>query len=434
MRHFVLALGLAAFGCGASGPGEHGNTGSGGTEANAGTGGTTSNAGTTSGGSGGTSGPGGTAGNGGTNTTSGGTSGAGGSAGGSGGDGPIPHMPGECNELAEVGVWENITPPDVPLENGNHAASRFVVNPQNTAILYLGTNRYGIHKTTDCGASWEKANTGTNGSAVDQGMQWAMAIDHVDPEVLYVNTGYGDVNSGVWKSTNGGVDWAQFIPDEYMGVLIYSFASGFALDPTNHQHLLVTPHFTCNTNKVDGKPTTEHCQLETTDAGETWSILEDTPAVGEGGGQWMQDENTWFWSSYFGGLSRTTNAGASWQQVVPNGHYANTDGVSPDGGQTWFTGAEFNVQWSTDGGATWDDIDGSPGTTFMACDADNLFSVRGSSFHSASTSDPTQWTELPSPTFPFPDNAPSWELKYDPDHHLLYSLHASSGIWRMRTE
>ena len=63
-----------------------------------------------------------------------------------------------------------------------------------------------------------------------------------------------------------------------------------------------------------------------------------------------------------------------------------------------------------------------------------LFGVRGSSFHSATTSDPTQWTELPSPAFPYPDTVMSWELKYDPDHHLLYSLHASNGFWRVRTE
>ena len=61
------------------------------------------------------------------------------------------------------------------------------------------------------------------GSALDKGRQWTMAIDPVNSSVLYANSGYGP--AGLYKSTNGGVDWTQILPPSIMSVFD---AGGFA--------------------------------------------------------------------------------------------------------------------------------------------------------------------------------------------------------------
>jgi hypothetical protein len=353
-------------------------------------------------------------------------------------DAPV-HTPGPCTSLGAVGTWEHVTPKEVSLDEKfdtpaglNYGVHSFVVNPLDSAVVYLGTSAQGIYKTTDCGATWKHVNTGKNGSMLDQGRQWTFVIDPVDPNVLYTNTGYSPKGSIAWKSTNGGVDWEEFISPEYVKALQFgSFVHHISIDPTQPKHLIVTPHFECEIGAVGGLPKTKNCLLETMDAGATWRILEGTPGSGEGAGQWMVDSKTWFWAAYFDGLYRTIDGGASWQRVYDGG-YADPAAFSPGGGK-WFTGGEFNVLASPDG-TTWKTIEGSPGASQVTGDGEILFVSRGAAYHSAAVADPTKWTKLPSPPFGNPDTARSWGLEYDPEHHVLYSLNSIDGFWRMRTK
>jgi hypothetical protein len=99
-----------------------------------------------------------------------------------------------------------------------------------------------------------------------------------------------------------------------------------------------------------------------------------------------------------------------------------------------YTGAEFNLLGSEDDGATWKIVPNSPGVSNVTGDANLIFVSRGASYQSASLSDLSKWTKLSSPPFAKPDEARSWRLVYDPDHHLLYSVNSIDGSWRMRTE
>src|SRR5258707_10812982 len=62
---------------------------------------------------------------------------------------------------AQVGVWENITPPGV-LADPNFKAQKgfgtnaFLIDGSNSANITLGTDHMGIYRTTDCGATWTK--------------------------------------------------------------------------------------------------------------------------------------------------------------------------------------------------------------------------------------------------------------------------------------
>lgn len=105
-----------------------------------------------------------------------------------------------------------------------HTIARIVVHPKDPDTVYVAAtgNEWtdnadrGVYKTTDGGESWEQVlyiddRTG----AID------LVIHPEDPDILYAATwqrirrwwndprveeGYG--NSGLWKTTNGGADWA----------------------------------------------------------------------------------------------------------------------------------------------------------------------------------------------------------------------------------
>jgi hypothetical protein len=424
---------LIAFslGCGANAPNggseSTGSGGAGGSSGNAAFGGTSS-AGTNSAG---TNSAGSSAGGG---DSSGGTSGAGSSAGGTGGTDPLPHVVTPCDALPEPGTWEEITPPGVALDDGEYGTNMFVMNPQDTSVVTLGTSKQGVWRTTDCGSSWTKMNTGTNGTSLDQGRQWSMVIDPVNPDTIYTVTGYGP--NGVWKTTNGGVDWNEIVPQD---VLSAFESGGFThlvnIDPTDPLHLTVSPHFSCLGEHAP------NCLIETTDGGATWAILDDSPPAGEGSGRAMLDYDTWLWSKGFDGLYRTSNRGESWTLVGgQEGYSRNSFRRAPDG--TIYNPAAFDIKASTDDGMSWYKVENSPGTEVLTVSTKRIWASAGACVAKAdeprqpisyaSVDDPTTWTELPGP-----NPGLDWggdHLEYDADHGLLYISACRSGFWRVRVD
>ncbi|HEV8247166.1 MAG TPA: hypothetical protein VGP93_15420, partial [Polyangiaceae bacterium] len=241
---------LLLFSCGASPDstpgGSAGAAGATGTGGKAGGGAAASAGASGSAASGGTAGKGGSAG-----LNAGGSSGA--SAGGAAGSGgSAPHTVGKCDDLGEIGVWENITPEGVPEVNS------FAVAPSNPAIVYLATRGYGVFKTTDCGATFARIDDGASDVDGPTGTpgSWTMEADQTDADVVYMNNGYGI--SGVFKTTNGGVHWTQIITPDAKAALQYGgFVENIAIDRSDHLHVTVTPHFSCES------PHSSSCLVET---------------------------------------------------------------------------------------------------------------------------------------------------------------------------
>jgi hypothetical protein len=349
---------------------------------------------------------------------------------------PTPPRPVEvwpCSRATYTGAWEHITPESVNLaadfqtpSGDNFGVHSVVVDAANAGTVYIGTSGQGVYKSRDCGSTWAHISTGTNGEMVDRGRNWTFVVDD---ETVYTNSGYG-VGS-VWKSLNGGVDWEEMIPDQYRQALVQGgFVQLVVKDPTDPRHLIVSPHFTCNPNTVDGLPRSSSCLLETRDAGTTWRIVEGVQGNGEGSGVWIHDSNTWFWAANANGLWRTGDAGASWQ-FVHEGYAKDGEALLRDG--RMYVGGVFSLLVSEDNGLTWADAPGAPGTDELVTDGSTLFVAKHVEFSMASASDMSTWTRLPS----VPIDGSSYQtegLAYDAEHRILYSYHNRGGVWRLVLE
>jgi hypothetical protein len=364
--------------------------------------------------------------------SSGSGTGAGGngtSAGGGGGSAPVTPCP---SDGEEIGAWIDITPPDMPVNDPatNNGAGAFVIDPADSSTIYLGSDKRGIFKTTDCGATWELVSTGRNGDLVGSGGQWAMAMD--DAGNLYSNSGYGA--NGLWRSSNGGVDWESLFPTEVAEVVPDGgFIERIRTDMTNSAHVVVSFHRDC------AAPYDPECAAESFDAGETWDLLTWAPVNEEDAGHFVLDENTWLFTSLNGPIWRTADAGATWA-IAYEGGASDSLYITADG--TFYMGVGGGVGGvlrSVDQGASWTLIQSAPVIRDIVGDGTTLFATNKlceappdcEPYFSAPESDPESWAPYPAPAGL---TRGGWMLRYDEDHHLLYSSNEFGGFWRVRTK
>ena len=338
---------------------------------------------------------------------------------------PVDRVIAACNGLGGVDELQDITPPGTDLSN--NGVVQVLVHPKVAGTVYAGVDRRGLFKSTDCGASWTKVNTGRNGSLIDTGTPWSMAMDPVLPDVIYAGSLYGQDNS-LLKSVNGGVDWDSLWPrgSEIASTVEYNFLQDLSIDPTDHQHVVVTFHANCKSAFGTG------CMAETKDAGVTWRIFKSPkPGWQEGAGPFVLGATTWLVATVQQGFYYTGDGGETWEQVGPGANhsmYRTQDGH-------YYTGSDYGVNRSADG-RVWMQVPGSPNGYGMIGDGKRLFhSVRNAEgtqqpYFTSPETDGTKWTPLPSPRM----SHGAVYFAYDRDHHLLYSANTKSGLWRMVTQ
>jgi hypothetical protein len=341
------------------------------------------------------------------------------------------HVVGSCTGLAAAGQWENISPPGLTTMAPYTGALMVVPDPTTSGTVYVGTSKNGMFKSTDCGATWTKTNTGRNGSQLDMGEIWSAVIDPIDSQTLYVLTGYGP--SGLWKSTNGGVDWDNVLPSN---MSFPGFVERVSIDPTNHLHVVTCFHENCtgSANPV--------CFAETKDGGMTWNVVNFPTALAnmwaEGSSVLLIDSTHWIfeaWDIYF-----SPDEGTTWTKVTPGaaGDIQNQYFRTPDG--TYYLTAANGIISSPDG-QHWTQIANGPGgTDTIVGDGANLFAVVGFQPPSTATyvytapySNTSSWSSLSTPGFPASANSGANDAAYDYDHHILYTAAQAEGLWRTVT-
>lgn len=99
------------------------------------------------------------------------------------------------------------------------------IHPTNQNIIYLASPDSGVYKTTNGGLNWFAVNNG-----ITYNKMQCIAISKSSPNTLYAGTdSMGIANSGVYKTTNGGNNWALF----FNGVTDTRGVQDIEVHPTN---------------------------------------------------------------------------------------------------------------------------------------------------------------------------------------------------------
>jgi photosystem II stability/assembly factor-like uncharacterized protein len=348
---------------------------------------------------------------------------------------------GTCDSLPAAGAWENVTPPGMsskPAVNGTVAAA-IIVDPFDPRRVWLGTGSENdeIWRSDDCAANWTRVNTGPGSvgdgatyGGVGDGAQWSMQADPVTPGVLYAVSGYGA--ESLWKTTDGGTSWADVLAgSEYESHAQYRFVNNVSMDPTNHQHLVVSTHGACTA------PYDPSCIAETKDGGQSWRVLSAPEGWNEGGGLVLVKGDQWIWCGST--MMVTTDAGATWtKDALAGGGSCEAEytirSFEPAANGKYYLGSRNGVLRSTDG-AAWEVVPGTSGTLVMiAQGSQQVFAANQwqPSLRTARLDADESWTDLAAP----PQIASGSDggipfLAYDDAHHILYASMFSGGVARM---
>jgi len=379
-----------------------------------------------------------------------------------------------CGDLPAAGVWQSISPLAFSVPS-NMETLAVVVDPNDQTVYAAAGNKTnggdsgtGVLKSTDCGATWTLASTGANGDKLKTGDPWAMLIDPVHPETLYINNGYGS-DPTIFKSVDSGTNWTALDPDpEDVTGTGLPFVQAIALEPGNPSHLAVTFHADC------GAPYTPWCFSQSTDGGATWHLFNGPTSVpGFTIGGWMESSSISILgpSSYLvlspGGVHFTADGGATWTLVVAQidaTSYAGSTHILPDGtlyigdsaGPIFYSAASPTqnppfalyqaptlpvplprLPFTTGLSPAVMPLGNSPQVTQIIDDGVSLYGSNnlgpGAPFFTAKLTDTTTWTQMPDEICAGAVCRGSNEMAYDAVHHIVYSANWAAGLWRLVT-
>jgi hypothetical protein len=86
------------------------------------------------------------------------------------------------------------------------------INPQNQNVMYFGSLDSGVYKSTNGGLNWAPANNGMTYNKVQ-----CLAISASNPNIIFAGTDSlgGWTTSGIYKSTDAGANWTLVSADIY---------------------------------------------------------------------------------------------------------------------------------------------------------------------------------------------------------------------------
>jgi photosystem II stability/assembly factor-like uncharacterized protein len=223
-------------------------------------------------------------------------------------------------------------------------------HPRHPQLVYAGTDM-GIYQSDDGGAKWSLLDSPMKGSMV-----WSIAIDPVEPSVMFAGTGTPS-QPGIFRSTDAGQRWhhrpMEIAPDcPNVGI---PRPTGIAVDPTDSRHVWVGFEVDGVRHSADGGDTWTKVngQLPNPDVHNVLVVAGPPKAVFT-----VVNNDVW----------RSVDDGKTWQaararEVFP-WHYPRGIAVKPDDPRTVFLtlgdstpGRVGTVMRSRDAGATWESLD-----------------------------------------------------------------------------
>ncbi len=159
------------------------------------------------------------------------------------------------NPLAQL-RWRFVGP------YGNRAAAAVGV-PGNPMVMYVGAASGGIWKTSNGGVNWQPVFDHENVQAIG-----ALAVSQSAPNVVWAGTGepwlirpYYPMGDGVYKSVDAGAHW------QHMGLDATGHISRIVIDPRNPQRV-----FVCALGQLF-KAQPQRGVYRTLDGGRTWKLV-----------------------------------------------------------------------------------------------------------------------------------------------------------------
>ncbi len=143
------------------------------------------------------------------------------------------------NNYADGGIsWVSLGPTPGEYFNYGKISSRIVTgtyNPKNHDIIYIGPAYGGVWKSTDGGVNWVPLTDDQPSMAMG-----AIVLDPDNPQIVYAGTGEATYSGssysglGLLKSTDGGSSWTQITS----GLPVHSYFSRLVIRPNHNNELL----------------------------------------------------------------------------------------------------------------------------------------------------------------------------------------------------
>lgn len=144
-----------------------------------------------------------------------------------------------CNLVAfsQTTPWQCLGPVKFPINkvgqiNGMGRTTQLKFHPTNPAIIFATSASGGLWKTIDTGNTWQVLGTDT----FPRTKLASICIDYTNDNILYLGSGdpnYFSTNTGIYKSTNGGITWA--LSNTNIG---NRMALELLMSPLNHNELI----------------------------------------------------------------------------------------------------------------------------------------------------------------------------------------------------
>jgi photosystem II stability/assembly factor-like uncharacterized protein len=255
----------------------------------------------------------------------------------------------------------------------------FLIDLLDPLVLYLGTERNGIVRSTDGGLTWTRSRLGIRWNDVGYPEIWSLAQNPANPAGILAATtdspgplngaNYPSANAGIYRSENSGQSWARSncgLTNAKMSFVIFV--------PGSSTTLVASAQAGAPSFSNPPAPYYTGGLFRSTDGGTNWARA-SAPAMADSMEYWqiLARGNQLITFAFLDadlsrnvGFLRSTDGGVSW---APFGASVRTKRyyfwVASAGGDTLFAAEPggFVIDRSVDGGAIWTPLtmDGMPG-------------------------------------------------------------------------